>query len=885
MVGKMNQDKLNKSEWNGIEIPVNEQEKQVLTMLINGYDDVNIKYNVNLSVFSLLKIEKSDKLDEYIYVTFIRPLYVSTVVSNVKVSDMKLKLNSRDMIRANRFVMSESNAYELVLIRYLNGLSNVGVSVKDKCVLFYTLYNLSRVSVEGLNVYLMEDVNLLLDKCEKEVLLSNMLLYASDILEKNDDLLRYMDWTLYEHQKEVFSLARRPGAKLILYTAPTGTGKTMTPIALSKTNKIIFVCAARHVGLALAKASISMNKRIAFAFGCDSADDIRLHYFSAKEYIKNKKTGGIGKVDNSIGDNIEIIICDIKSYLPAMYYMLAFFPKEQIITYWDEPTISMDYEHHPFHETIHQNWKENLIPNIILSSATLPKEHEINDTISDFKNTFPNSIIHNIISHDCKKSIPLLSKDGFIIMPHYLSNNYNTIKDITRRCLSYPTILRYFDLNEISSFLSILIQQQQLPQRYNPDLFFEHISNINMKSIKHYYLNILSHLNPNSWTQLYNYFISIRQPKFTINNPSFNTTLKKSNSVDNNTPLQGTSGIYVSTSDAYTLTDGPAIFLTSDVDKIARFCIQQAKIPEIVMEDIAQKINFNNALSEQITSLENEINTFKDNQDNNTTHKSFEGHDVSSRTQTKKDPKKINRDVPEEISNKNQISRLTTQINGLYKNMKRIMLNELFVPNKKHHLEKWASTKSHENTFTSNIDEQTVVSIMALQEVNTTYKLLLMMGIGVFKEHICTKYMEIMKQLADSQNLYLIVASSDYIYGTNYQFCHGFISKDLENITFEKILQAMGRIGRNNIQQTYTIRFRDDIFIDNLFISPPHRPEVNIMNRLFSNHIPIDHPIIETTFPEKSQKTEPPKTPQKDNKEKEKEKEIIITDIPDNWDD
>ena len=46
--------------------------------------------------------------------------------------------------------------------------------------------------------------------------------------------------------------------------SPTGTGKTLTPIGLSEKNKIIFVCAARHVGLALAKAAISCKKKIAF---------------------------------------------------------------------------------------------------------------------------------------------------------------------------------------------------------------------------------------------------------------------------------------------------------------------------------------------------------------------------------------------------------------------------------------------------------------------------------------------------------------------------------------------------------------------------------------------------------------------------------------------
>jgi hypothetical protein len=95
--------------------------------------------------------------------------------------------------------------------------------------------------------------------------------------------------------------------------------------------------------------------------------------------------------------------------------------------------------------------------------------------------------------------------------------------------------------------------------------------------------------------------------------------------------------------------------------------------------------------------------------------------------------------------------------------------------------------------------------------------------------------MEIMKKLADTQRLFIIIASSDYIYGTNYQFCHGFIGKDLTNMTQQKTLQAMGRIGRNNIQQDYTIRFRDDDMIKNLFQEPKHNIEAINMCKLFSS--------------------------------------------------
>ena len=92
-----------------------------------------------------------------------------------------------------------------------------------------------------------------------------------------------------------------------------------------------------------------------------------------------------------------------------MNYMHAFNPLENIILYWDEPTITLDYKDHSLHKKISENWKENIIPNIVLSSATLPKENEILPTIMGFREKFSGNVT-SIISYDCKKSITLLTK-------------------------------------------------------------------------------------------------------------------------------------------------------------------------------------------------------------------------------------------------------------------------------------------------------------------------------------------------------------------------------------------------------------------------------------------------------------------------------------------
>ena len=881
----LNQRKLNKSEWNSIEVPVSKSEIDILQMIIKGYHDVNIRINNNNSIFMFLKIECTEKMEDYIYNKHLREqgdkiekelILINNEYKNMKIDGI-VKLNSVDRIRLERFDennLKKVDIYEFILLSNIEKIIYYNKNITENKKLFhlhyYTLYKLIRNNIIRLNRHIVELTNRVLNIFQDKISLITIIENGFEFIEKNESLLKYGDLMLYEHQKDMFTESKKPNPKLILYMAPTGTGKTLTPIALSEQKKIIFVCAARHVGLALARAAISVNKKIAFAFGCASADDIRLHYFAAKEFTRNKRTGGIGKVDNSVGDNVEIIICDIKSYLPAMYYMLAFFKAEDIIMYWDEPTITMDYNEHEFHSTIRKNWKKNVIPNIVLSSATLPKLNELTETIPDFLSKFQGAEICNIVSHDCKKSIPIINKDGYVVLPHYLDNNYDKILKIAKHANDYLTLLRYFDLKEVVEFISYVNSNNFGTSKTQVERHFETLDDINMKNIKMYYVHLLQNIVKEKWEEIYNHFMLIRRPRVLENQnidikgnkiikarsigPGTNVipikselsgkslTRLASEQIVKNTHEQpktnGTSGVYFTTKDSYTLTDGPTIFISNDIEKIAKFCIQQANIPSIVMDDLMKKIEFNNIINEKLFMLESEMDIIKEAVENKVKNEvsGFNGKNkITGRNKSNKDAKKLNRDIPEEYQNKGAISKLTQEVTSLRTMIKSAMLNDGFIPNRKMHLDKWAEGMDTKGAFTSSVDEQIVSDIMALKGVDNLWKVLLMMGIGVFINHENITYTEIMKKLADEQRLYMIIASSDYIYGTNYQFCHGFLSKDL-SLTQEKVIQAMGRIGRNNIQQNYTVRFRDDEQIYKLFTSDTEKPEIINMNRLFNTH-------------------------------------------------
>ena len=66
----LNQRKLTKSEWESIEVPVSDSEKEVLSLICNGFHNVDIKYNNHISLFGYLKIEFSNLMEDYLYYTY-----------------------------------------------------------------------------------------------------------------------------------------------------------------------------------------------------------------------------------------------------------------------------------------------------------------------------------------------------------------------------------------------------------------------------------------------------------------------------------------------------------------------------------------------------------------------------------------------------------------------------------------------------------------------------------------------------------------------------------------------------------------------------------------------------------------------------------------------
>ena len=205
-----------------------------------------------------------------------------------------------------------------------------------------------------------------------------------------------------------------------------------------------------------------------------------------------------------------------------------------------------------------------------------------------------------------------------------------------------------------------------------------------------------------------------------------------------------------------------------------------------------QKIAFNNAILERIGKLEAKLED------------ELKGVEVKDKSNMNIDDLKTT-----------AADRIDRQIEEMKTQFITVSLDSVYVPNTTEHQNIWVP-KIVENAFIPTINSDITKRVMELV-IDDRLKILLLLGVGSFEYQENTEYTEIVKEMASQKRLFMIIASSDYIYGTNYQFCHEVIGKDLTNMSQQKTIQALGRVGRNNAQQDYTARFRDDAIIYNLF--------------------------------------------------------------------
>ena len=679
------QSKLTKQEWINIEIKPNIQELNVLN-IIKNYDS-NIKHYNGISISNYLKILTNESWDIYLFNLFIKEhlqkinkkLNITLCISTDNTGQ---PIKNKDIIKINnlskKIKSHKENIYEFMILSLLKQLSKHTSNIK----LMYTLNYLVNLNYT-INTILLDYCTRLIQTFDYDI--KSLLINYSSCIKNNIYLDRWKCIQLYPHQQTLFDTFKTYTPKLVFYNISTGCGKTLSPIGLVKTHKIIFVCAAKHVGLSLAKAAISQDIKIALAFQCETKNDIRIHYNAASEFLTDNKSGTIKKVNNLKGENIDILICDISSYLISMNYMKEFNDIHKMILFWDEPTISLDYKDHEFHSIIHNNWSQNIIPNIVLSSATLPNIEWLDTMTFNIKNKFKDIDIVEINNYTLDEDVYLLKKNNEVFIPHK-DLTYIQLKHFIDTLSCKPLLFKFLPLQFICKFIvsDNLLSFKSIKQKYTDK--FKHINDITSHNIREYYTYCCEQLTNEDYLKIHN--------------------------IHNKTILYKSS-ILITSKDAHTI-DGPTIFLTNQVEKVAKFYFNKSNIDKQSIDILLTHIQDNNKIHIEIKKLQ----------------KLFE--DIYNKENQNSEKYRLS----------DELIHLRHKIQDLQSKIKKININDSYIPNKRDHYFKYNNMKLDKQLFTSNLDDETIQKVVLLEHIDPIWKILLLMGIGVFKPHTNIAYTE-----------------------------------------------------------------------------------------------------------------------------------------------
>ena len=221
------QDKLTKSEWESIEIPVLNSEKQIIKMIIDGFENVNISFNNNVSLLGFMKIIVNDdndliKMYNYTYNTYFKKEIETQLKKHFKENkykhpkEEKAAIRKIDKMRMEKTTLSSLNdtqkegIFEFMIL----GLSSkmlkyISSDNKRYMLLYYSLSHIINYEILNVNIHIINYINYLLEHFKNKVNKLKLVSSSANYIEKNNLLLQYDSTKLYEHQKKLFTIFKK----------------------------------------------------------------------------------------------------------------------------------------------------------------------------------------------------------------------------------------------------------------------------------------------------------------------------------------------------------------------------------------------------------------------------------------------------------------------------------------------------------------------------------------------------------------------------------------------------------------------------------------------------------------------------------------------------
>jgi len=206
----LRQTKLTKNEWDALEVPVPKQEQVILKMIYEGYSNLNHIFNYTLSVMAYIKISHDvNKFHGYFYTKYFLPLFqkihkryqLSYPLLNFPELKKKVKLKKADEIRIkNSEKKLDTVKNELFEFVILDLLKKMFKNEKKSSYYYFTITHIMRNNIHLFNPFVNQQIREILRNENKNIEKIYFIHKAYDFIEKNPYLLKFANYTLYDHQ-------------------------------------------------------------------------------------------------------------------------------------------------------------------------------------------------------------------------------------------------------------------------------------------------------------------------------------------------------------------------------------------------------------------------------------------------------------------------------------------------------------------------------------------------------------------------------------------------------------------------------------------------------------------------------------------------------------
>ena len=180
-----------------LEVPVDTNEKKILKLIYDSWENPNIRENSLKSYLDLVKI--NDKNSDY-HTYFYKEVFKTKVDKllkklnfeiNLSLGKKQVKLKKKDLIRIKNLESKieelKDNIFEFIILKFLKNYINSG---SRKEYYYYIIINLLRCTITNVNKYVLEVVKKIISSGNIQI--KNIIKKSKKYIEKNKHVISIM---------------------------------------------------------------------------------------------------------------------------------------------------------------------------------------------------------------------------------------------------------------------------------------------------------------------------------------------------------------------------------------------------------------------------------------------------------------------------------------------------------------------------------------------------------------------------------------------------------------------------------------------------------------------------------------------------------------------